>query len=84
MKKMTGSYNANKVSAFYRAAANADKASAHGNGNKIHTPFGIIQMYKSNGKRFYSISGSTEVHNGGNYRIGSIFRIAKMLEEKYA
>jgi hypothetical protein len=53
--------------------ANLDKASAHGHGSVVHSPWGIFRMYESSARgRFYSVSGSTVLHNGGSYKIGSL------------
>ena len=53
--------------------ANLDKCSKHGESNVVRSPWGIFKMYKSNKRgRFYSVTGSSVLHNGGSYRIGSL------------
>jgi len=53
--------------------ANLDKCSANGDSNTVNSPWGVFRMYKSNKRgRFYSVSGSTVLHNGGSYKIGSL------------
>jgi len=56
-----------------KTIANLDKASANGHGHVVRSPWGIFRMYKSNARgRFYSVSGSTVLHNGGSYKIGTL------------
>lgn len=56
-----------------KVIANLDKCSANGDSNVVRSPWGIFKMYESNARgRFYSVSGSTVLHNGGSYRIGSL------------
>lgn len=54
--------------------ANLDKCSRNGDSNVVHSPWGTFKMYKSNSRgRFYSVSGSKVLHNGGSYKM-STFR----------
>ena len=67
------SYNTMGYSIFRKVIANLDKCSKHGQSNVVNSPWGVFRMYKSNRRgRFYSVSGSTVLHNGGSYKIGSI------------
>lgn len=70
------SYESNGYSYVRKIIANADKASLNGNGNKVKSIFGTINMYKSNVRgRFYSVSKSTipnVLPNGGSYKIGTL------------
>lgn len=53
--------------------ANLDKCSANGHGKVVNSPWGVFRMYKSNKRgRFFSVSKSTVLHNGGSYKIGSL------------
>ena len=56
-----------------KIVANLDKCSRNGESNVVRSPWGIFRMYKSNSRgRFYSVSGSSVIHNGGSYKIGSL------------
>ena len=75
-------YKKSGYSVARRIIANLDKCSANGDSNVVHSPWGIIRMYKSSARgRFYSVSKSTDkrLHNGGSYRIGSLRSILSNL-----
>lgn len=66
-------YNQAKYTILDKVLANIDKCSANGDSNVVNSPWGIFKMYKSNRRgRFYSVSKSDVLHNGGSYKIGSI------------
>ena len=59
-----------------RIIGNLDKCSRNGDSNVVRSPWGIFKMYRSSRRgRFYSVSGSTVLHNGGGYRIGTFRRL---------
>jgi hypothetical protein len=59
-----------------RILANLDKCSKYGESNVVRSPWGIFKMYRSSKRgRFYSVSGSSVLHNGGGYRIGTFRRL---------
>jgi len=59
-----------------RILANLDKCSKRGESNVVRSPWGIFKMYRSSKRgRFYSVSGSSVLHNGGGYRIGTFRRL---------
>ena len=59
-----------------RIIANLDKCSKFGESNVVRSPWGIFKMYRSSKRgRFYSVSGSSVLHNGGGYRIGTFRRL---------
>ena len=67
------SYETLGYSLVRKVLANLDKCSANGDSNVVRSPWGIFRMYKSNARgRFYSVSNSSVLHNGGSYKIGSI------------
>lgn len=67
------SYKTLGYSLVRKIIANLDKCSRFGDSNVVRSPWGIFHMYKSNARgRFYSVSGSTVLHNGGSYKIGSL------------
>lgn len=67
------SYKTLGYSLARKILANCDKCSRFGDSNVVRSPWGIFKMYKSNARgRFYSVSGSTVLHNGGSYKIGSL------------
>ena len=67
------SYKTLGYSLVRKILANLDKCSAHGDSNVVRSPWGTFRMYKSNARgRFYSVSGSSVLHNGGSYKIGSL------------
>ena len=67
------SYETLGYSIVRKVLANLDKCSANGDSNVVRSPWGIFRMYKSNARgRFYSVSKSSVLHNGGSYKIGSI------------
>lgn len=78
MIKMRGSYADNGYTMIDKVLANCDKCSANGQSNVVNSPWGIIRMYKTSSKgrgRFYSVSGSKVIHNGGSYKISSLRRV---------
>lgn len=67
------SYKTLGYSLVRKILANLDKCSRNGDSNVVRSPWGIFKMYKSNVRgRFYSVSGSSVLHNGGSYKIGSL------------
>jgi len=67
------SYKTLGYSLVRRIIANLDKCSRFGESNVVRSPWGVFRMYKSNARgRFYSVSGSAVIHNGGSYKIGSL------------
>ena len=67
------SYKTLGYSLVRKIVANLDKCSRFGGSNVVRSPWGIFWMYKSNSRgRFYSVSGSSVLHNGGSYKIGSL------------
>ena len=82
MKKIRGSYADNGYTMIDRVLANCDKCSANGQSNVVNTPWGVIRMYRTSSKgrgRFYSVSGSKVIHNGGSYKIYSLRRVIGMV-----
>ena len=56
-----------------KVLANLDKCSKNGHGKVVRSPWGVFKMYKSSKRgRFYSVSGSTCIHNGGSYRLSTL------------
>lgn len=67
------SYKTLGYSLVRRIVANLDKCSRFSDSKVVRSPWGIFRMYKSNSRgRFYSVSGSAVIHNGGSYKIGSL------------
>ena len=67
------SYKTMGYSLVQKIIGNLDKCSKNGGSNVVRSPWGVFKMYKSNKRgRFYSVSGSTVLHNGGSYKIGSL------------
>lgn len=67
------SYKTLGYSLVRKVIANLDKCSKCGESNVVRSPWGVFRMYKSNSRgRFYSVSGSSVLHNGGSYKIGSL------------
>ena len=62
-------YKATKMTEKEIAIANIDKLSFNKRGSKkTYTPFGIVKLYSNkNGKRWFSVSMSKFLHNGGSY-----------------
>lgn len=59
-----------------RILGNLDKCSKNGESNVVRSPWGIFTMYRSSRRgRFYSVRGSSVLHNGGGYRIGTFRRL---------
>jgi hypothetical protein len=74
------SYKSLGYNSIQKVVANLDKCSKNSHSKIVNSPWGIFRMYESGEKgRFYSVSGSNILHNGGGYRIGSIrSRLMKM------
>jgi hypothetical protein len=71
--KSRKSYKSLGYTLIQKVISNLDKCSKNGQSNVVRSPWGIFRMYNSCKRgRFYSVSGSTILHNGGSYRIGSI------------
>lgn len=71
--KKSKSYKAMGYTPVQRLIANLDKCSKNGHSQVVKSPWGTFKMYKSSKRgRFYSVSGSKILHNGGSYKIASI------------
>lgn len=68
-------YDILKYTPARKILANCDKCSANGESNVVRSVLGVIRMYHTSAKRgrFYSVSGSSILHNGGSYKM-STFR----------
>lgn len=61
---------------YRRIIGNLDKCSKNGESNVVRSPWGRFKMYRSSRRgRFYSVSESKVLHNGGGYRIGTFRRL---------
>ena len=70
------SYKTMGYNLVQRIIANLDKMSKNNESKTCYSPWGIFKMYRSSKRgRFYSVSGSTVLHNGGGYKIGSFRRL---------
>jgi hypothetical protein len=66
-------YKQSGYNIIQRVLSNLDKCSKNSQSKVVRSPWGTFRMYKSNEHgRFYSVSGSNIMHNGGGYKIGSI------------
>jgi len=58
-----------------KVLANCDKCSANNQSKVVLSPWGIIRMYRTSSKnrgRFYSVSQSKVLHNGGSYKMSTL------------
>ena len=56
-----------------KVLANLDKCSKNSASKVVNSPWGVFHMYKSSNRgRFYSVSDSKVLHNGGSYRLSTI------------